>query len=203
MPHRHSLFSSLPTHLPSAAALAVVLAVAPAPPAAAHGDTIDFAIVTTQPTDGRVLTIATWENDKDRVTESIAGTLSAVDVNGRSLGPYKLIPAQGAKATYTTRQVLPPGRWKVTVDCGFPDLGHGVGTVNVPAPGVEANSAPTSTSEVPPKSRRATRSAHKSPTSSSAPLWAGLAAVALGGGVAFLVWRHRMGRRSQDGGVEL
>ncbi len=192
-----------PSRLAPVAALAALLAVGPAPSAAAHGDTIDFAIVTTQPADGRVRTVATWENDKDPVTDSVAGTLSAVDVNGRSLGPWKLVPVHGARATYTTRQALPPGRWKVTVDCGFPDLGHGAGTVDVPAPGTKPTDTPTSAPANPSKSRPADRSSsaaasarsadgHQSATSSTALIWTGTAvAAALVAGAAFLVVRRR------------
>ncbi|UQA92122.1 hypothetical protein [Streptomyces halobius] len=198
--------SSRSSRLTPVAALAALLAVAPAPPASAHGDTIDIDIVTTQPADGRVRTVATWENDKDPVTESIAGTLSAVDVNGRSLGPLKLVPVPGEKATYTTEKALPPGRWKVTVDCGFPDLGHGEATVNVPAAGDKPTDNRTSPPADPPKDRQKDRPAaeasaqsadgHKAATSSSAPLWAGAAAaVALGGGAAFLIARRRRAGR--------
>ncbi|WP_432142975.1 hypothetical protein [Streptomyces sp. bgisy084] len=183
-------------------ALAALLAAGPASPAAAHGDTINFGIVTTQPDDGRVRTVATWENDKDPVTESISGTLSAIDVNGRSLGPWKLIPVPGAKASYTTRQALPPGRWKVTVDCGFPDLGHGEATVDVPAAGTKPTDPPTRAPADPPKSRPAAETsaqsadAHRPTDSSPVPLWAGAAAAtALIGGAAFLVTRRRRAGR--------
>ncbi|MFE6738628.1 hypothetical protein [Streptomyces tubercidicus] len=197
MRHRRS------SRLTPVAALAVLLAVGPVSPAAAHGDTIDFGIVTTQPDDGRVRTVAKWENDKDPVTESIAGTLSAVDVNGRSLGPWKLIPVSGAKATYTTRQALPPGRWKVTVDCGFPDLGHGEGTVDVPAAArAKPTDTPAGAPAEPPKDRTTTKTSaqsadsHRSATSSSAPVWVGAAAAtALIGGAAFLVARRRRAGR--------
>ncbi|MEW9515495.1 LPXTG cell wall anchor domain-containing protein [Streptomyces tubercidicus] len=199
---RHPRFS----RLTPVTALAALLAVGPASSAAAHGDTIYFGIVTTQPDDGRVRTVATWENDKDPVTDSIAGTLSAVDVNGRSLGPWKLIPVAGAKATYTTRQALPPGRWKVTVDCGFPDLGHGAATVDVPAAGAKPTDTPTSAPADPPKDRPKDRPAtetsaestdgRQSTTSSSAPIWAGAAAAtALLGGAAFLIARRRRSGR--------
>ncbi|KUJ68543.1 hypothetical protein ACZ90_18330 [Streptomyces albus subsp. albus] len=185
------------------AALAALLVLGPAPSAAAHGDTIDFDLVTPQPVDGHVRTVATWQNDKDPVTESIAGTLSAVDVNGRSLGPWKLVPVDGLKATYTTRQALPPGRWKVTVDCGFPDLGHGQGTVDVPAAGGKPTGGPASApadpaTDRPPAERpHRTADAHPSGGRSSAPVWAGAAAaVVLGGGAATLVTvrRRRAGR---------
>ncbi|MEU9119114.1 hypothetical protein AB0C96_04530 [Streptomyces sp. NPDC048506] len=195
---RHRLSS----RLTPVAALAVLLAVGPASSAAAHGDTIDFGIVTTQPDDGRVRTVATWENDDDPVTESIAGTLSAVDVSGRSLGPWKLIPVSGATATYTTRQALPPGRWKVTVDCGFPDLGHGEGTVDVPAAGAKPTGTPTSAPANPPKDRPAAETSaqsagvHQSTTSSSIPIWApAAAATALLSGAAFMVARRRRAGR--------
>ncbi|WKX69195.1 hypothetical protein [Streptomyces sp. XD-27] len=189
------------------AAVAALLVTGPAPSAAAHGDTIDLDVVTTQPDDGRVRTVATWENDKDPVTEPIAGTLSAVNVNGRSLGPWKLVPVEGAEATYTTRQALPPGRWKVTVNCGFPDLGHGEATVDVPAAGTKPTGAPTSapadrTTDQPtdrPAAKESSESAddHASDTSSSTPLWVGtaVAAAALAGGAALLIARRRRAGR--------
>lgn len=100
-------------------------------PAAAHGDTIEFRIEKSGGGDGHVRAVATYENDKDPVTEKIAGTLSAVSAEGRTAGPWVLVAVPGAEATYSTREALPPGRWKITVESGLPDLGHGEGRVTV------------------------------------------------------------------------
>ncbi|MEU4211559.1 hypothetical protein AB0F13_16430 [Streptomyces sp. NPDC026206] len=124
-----------PAALASAAAIGALLLPAvlgTAGPAAAHGDTIHFTVTGDQP-DGHVRAVALWDNDNDPVDEPVAGTLTAEDLSGRTYGPWALVAVEGGKAAYTTREVLPPGRWKVTVHCGFPDLGHGEATVSVPA----------------------------------------------------------------------
>lgn len=98
-------------------------------PADAHGDSITFRIDGQHA--GHVRTVATWANDGDPVTEEIAATLSAVSTDGNSLGPWILIAVPGATATFTTREALPAGTWKVRVDSGYPALGLGTGTLTV------------------------------------------------------------------------
>ncbi|MGW6919665.1 hypothetical protein ACWGB8_38620 [Kitasatospora sp. NPDC054939] len=102
------------------AAAAVLLGAAPA---AAHGDTITLEIPGQD--NGHVTTVATWDNDRDPVTEEFAGTLSAASSDGRTAGPWRLVPITGRPGAYTTREILPAGHWKVTVVCAFPTLGRG------------------------------------------------------------------------------
>ncbi|MCA6091346.1 hypothetical protein LE181_04065 [Streptomyces sp. SCA3-4] len=130
---------------PAAGLIAALTVLGTAAPAAAHGDTIHFTVTGDRP-DGHVRAVAAWDNDDDPVDEPVAGTLTAQDPNGVTRGPWPLVRVEGAKATYTTRETLTPGTWKITVHCGFPDLGHGEATVNVPAltEGAPAPSATTS-----------------------------------------------------------
>ncbi|GHG53517.1 hypothetical protein [Streptomyces griseocarneus] len=130
---------------PAAGLLGALIVLGTAHPAAAHGDTIHFTVSGDRP-DGHVRAVAAWDNDDDPVDEPVAGTLTAQDPNGTTRGPWQLVPVEGAKATYTTREVLTPGTWKITVHCGFPDLGHGEATVNVPALGQVPPSSPPSSS---------------------------------------------------------
>ncbi|MEU4118610.1 hypothetical protein AB0F71_29470 [Kitasatospora sp. NPDC028055] len=104
-------------------ALAAVTVLPTATPAAAHGDTVHLDVTGQQ--DGRISTVATWENDHDPVTEEFAGTLSATAADGRTVGPWRLVAVPGRPGTYTTRELLPAGHWKISVDCAFPSLGHG------------------------------------------------------------------------------
>ncbi|MGK5732629.1 hypothetical protein, partial [Streptomyces sp. URMC 124] len=123
-----------PTTLAPALGCAALLVLGTPGTAAAHGDTIHFAVGGEQ--GGHVRTVATWENDGDPVDEAVAGTLTATGPDGRTAGPWQLVAAEGkngGKGAYTTREALPQGTWKVVVHCGFPDLGHGEGTVTVTA----------------------------------------------------------------------
>ncbi|MFJ9774625.1 hypothetical protein ACIRVF_25855 [Kitasatospora sp. NPDC101157] len=115
--------------VPLALAAAVVLPAAA--PAAAHGDTVHLDVAGQR--NGHVSTVATWENDHDPVTEEFAGTLSATAADGRTVGPWRLVPVSGQPGTYTTRELLPAGHWKVAVDCAFPSLGHGERELDVEA----------------------------------------------------------------------
>ncbi|MGT2526686.1 hypothetical protein ACU4GG_05330 [Streptomyces nojiriensis] len=98
----------------------------------AHGDTVK--VVVTGQREGRVTTEITWENDGDAIEEAVAATVNATSPDGsRTLGPWRLVRAAGASRTaWTTAEALPPGSWKVTVDVGFPSLGHGELDVAVP-----------------------------------------------------------------------
>ncbi|MFD7449361.1 hypothetical protein [Kitasatospora sp. NPDC059827] len=112
-------------------ALAAVAVLPTAAPAAAHGDTVHLDVTGQQ--NGRVSTVATWENDHDPVTEEFAGTLSATAADGRTVGPWRLVAVPGRPGTYTTRELLPAGHWKISVDCAFPSLGHGERELDVEA----------------------------------------------------------------------
>ncbi|MFJ6618841.1 hypothetical protein ACIQOW_14850 [Kitasatospora sp. NPDC091335] len=113
-------------------AFTAVAVLSAAAPAAAHGDTVHLDVTGQQ--NGRVSTFATWENDHDPVTGEFTGTLSASAADGRTLGPWRLVTVPGLPGTYTTREALPAGHWRVTVDCAFPALGHGEGELDVDAP---------------------------------------------------------------------
>ncbi|MFD9127270.1 hypothetical protein [Kitasatospora sp. NPDC059571] len=117
-------------------------------PAAAHGDTIAFAV--TSRIDGHLRAVATWENDHDPVTETIAATLSATADDGRTVGPWPLVPVPGEQSTLTTTTPLPPGHWKVTVESGFPALGRAQADLTVTAvPGTAPSAGPTAPSAAP------------------------------------------------------
>ncbi|MGW2868919.1 hypothetical protein [Kitasatospora sp. NPDC001225] len=113
----------------SALALAAAALLAAAAPAAAHGESVHLDVTGQQ--NGRVSTVATWENDHDPVTGEFAGTLSATATDGRAVGPWRLVTAPGRPGTYTTREILPVGHWRVTVDCSSPAPGHGEGELDI------------------------------------------------------------------------
>ncbi|MEU6232236.1 hypothetical protein [Kitasatospora sp. NPDC047058] len=99
--------------------------------ASAHGDTVHLEI--TGADNGHVTTAASFENDRDPVTEGFAGSLAATSSDGRTVGPWRLVAVPGRPGSYTTREILPAGHWKITVDCAFPDLGHGERELDVQA----------------------------------------------------------------------
>ncbi|WP_051969713.1 hypothetical protein [Kitasatospora azatica] len=115
---------------PTLCGLACLAVLGPAAPAEAHGDTIRFQISAVG--DGHPRATASYE-DGDPVDEPVAATLSAVSPDGRAVGPWPLVPLPNTQAGYTTRETLPPGTWKVTVDSGFPELGHGEAEITVTA----------------------------------------------------------------------
>ncbi|MFC5665161.1 hypothetical protein ACFP3U_19510 [Kitasatospora misakiensis] len=126
-----------------ALAAAVVLAPVSADPAAAHGDTVHLEVAGLD--NGHVTTVATWENDHDPVTEQFAGTLSATSADGRAAGPWRLVAVPGRPGTYTTREFLPAGHWRIAVDCAFPSLGHGERELDVEAAVISDPTLPTPT----------------------------------------------------------
>lgn len=122
------------THIPTAVAagpLAALVLLSAAPPAAAHGDTIAFTV--TALADGHLTALATWENDRDPVTDRVAGTLGATAADGRTVGPWPLVVLADPPGAYTTALQLPPGHWKVVVESGFPALGRGEAELDVTA----------------------------------------------------------------------
>ncbi|MFG3227654.1 hypothetical protein ACGF07_23120 [Kitasatospora sp. NPDC048194] len=133
----------------AAVALSAAAVLPTAAPAAAHGDSVHLEVTGQQ--NGHVSTEATWENDHDPVTEEFAGTLSATAADGRSVGPWRLVAVPGHPGTYTTRELLPAGHWRVSVDCAFPSLGHGERELDVEAavitdpvpPGASPTAGPT------------------------------------------------------------
>ncbi|MFB8240904.1 hypothetical protein ACFC58_30640 [Kitasatospora purpeofusca] len=136
----------MPRTRQSLAALALAGAVVLAPaavPAAAHGDTVRLEV--SGQDGGRITTVATWENDHDPVTEQFAGTLSATSADGRAAGPWRLVAVPGRPGTYTTREFLPAGHWRIVVDCAFPSLGHGERELDVEAAVISDPTLPTPT----------------------------------------------------------
>ncbi|GAA4896672.1 hypothetical protein ACFPM3_14060 [Streptomyces coeruleoprunus] len=125
------------TLLTAAALVASALWAAATPAAHAHGDGLKVDI--TGHASGRVEADVTWANDGDPVDERIAATVNAVSGDGRTaLGPWRLVRAEGgAPARHTTTEALPPGRWKVTVEIGHPELGRAEKVLTV-APGAVA-----------------------------------------------------------------
>ncbi|MFG2907866.1 hypothetical protein ACGF13_22720 [Kitasatospora sp. NPDC048286] len=138
----------------AALALAAAALLPAAVPAAAHGDGVHLDV--TGQRNGRVSTVATWENDHDPVTGEFTGTLFATASDGRTVGPWRLVTAPGGPGTYTTREALPVGHWRVTVDCVVPALGRGereldVDTVAIADPTPPETEGPA-LSEVSPRS---------------------------------------------------
>ncbi|MGW5421781.1 hypothetical protein [Streptomyces sp. NPDC003943] len=169
--------------------------------AQAHGDTVK-AVVTGQRA-GHVTTEITWENDGDAVEEAVAATVNATSPDGsRSLGPWPLVRDPGTRTGWSTVEVLTPGTWKVTVNVGFPSLGHGEAEISVPVvdpspPG--PRTTPTTPAPVP--------SASPSPSASPAADrgdrtvgWsvAGLAGFGLVGAVVGVLVRRTRARRVQS-----
>ncbi|MFJ7912136.1 hypothetical protein [Kitasatospora sp. NPDC096204] len=138
----------------AALALAAAALLPAAVPAAAHGDGVHLDV--TGQRNGRVSTVAIWENDHDPVTGEFTGTLSATASDGRVVGPWRLVTAPGSPGTYTTREALPVGHWRVTVVCVVPAPGHGereldVDTVAIADPTPPETEGPA-LSEVSPRS---------------------------------------------------
>ncbi|MBT1184658.1 hypothetical protein HET69_11600 [Streptomyces sp. CJ_13] len=200
--------------------LCQAMALAVSTPAQAHGDTVK--VVVTGQREGHVTADITWENDGDAIDETVAATVNAVSPDGaRSAGPWKLVRDTGKPAGWTTAEALPPGSWKVSVDVGFPALGHGDKEVAVPvvdpAPATSPTAPQPAASGTPdasatPSAAAPGTSADPSPSasSSSAPqaagdgdggdgtLWwttAGVAATALAGAAAGVLLRRARARR--------
>ncbi|MFI5530088.1 hypothetical protein ACIA8O_16240 [Kitasatospora sp. NPDC051853] len=147
--------------LAASLAVSTALALGTATPAAAHGDTIAFAV--TALVDGHLTVTATWQNDHDPVDEKVAATVNATSTDGRAVGPWPLVAVPGPPGVYTTARQLPPGYWTVAVDSGFPALGHGEAELDVTAvPGTAPS--PTATPSVP-----STPSAPSSPSPAPSP----------------------------------
>lgn len=187
--------------------------------ARAHGDTL--AVTVTGQRDGHVTADITWENDGDAVDEAVAATVNAVSADGsRTAGPWRLIrDLAAAPAGWTTAETLPPGAWKVSVDVGFPALGHGERAVSVPvvdpapttgaaAPSASAPPAPTAPAPATPTVSAPAPDPAASPSTSPAgkperTVWwttAGVAAAALAGAAAGLLLRRRRMRRMRGAG---
>lgn len=177
--------------------------------ARAHGDTVK--VVVTGERAGHVTADVTWENDGDAVESAVAATVNAVSGDGtRTLGPWRLVRDPAAPpAGWSTAETLPPGSWKVSVDVGFPALGHGEREVAVPvvdpAPSTASPTAAASAADTSPTPQTAPRTAATKPTPEpeagaargGAAWWtvAGVAVTALAGAAVGVLLRRRRARR--------
>ncbi|MFD9354116.1 hypothetical protein [Streptomyces sp. NPDC060031] len=215
--HRRPAFPAALTSLASLAAFGLVL-LSPAA-AHAHGDTVK--VVVTGQRGGHVTADVTWENDGDAVESAVAATVNAVSGDGaRTLGPWRLVRDPAAPpAGWSTAETLPPGNWKVSVDVGFPALGHGDREVAVPvvdpAPstggptaGAPTAGTPTATpsastpsapapAQPPAGSPSPTPATEPGATDRTAAWWtaAGVAVTALAGAAVGVLLRRRRARR--------
>ncbi|MER5728324.1 hypothetical protein ABT084_08180 [Streptomyces sp. NPDC002138] len=171
----------------------------------AHGDTVK--VVMTGQREGHVTADIAWENDGDPIEETVAATVNAVSGDGaRTMGPWRLVRDPAKKpAGWVTAESLPPGSWNVTVDVGFPALGHG--ELQLEAPAVDpapptgtptprpATPSPATPRTQPPSSEPPADRAE--PGSGPAVWWtaAGVTAAALIGAVAGILVRRRRERR--------
>ncbi|MFE2142026.1 hypothetical protein ACFXA3_09800 [Streptomyces sp. NPDC059456] len=188
----------------------------------AHGDTVK--VVVTGQREGHVTTEITWENDGDAIEEAVAATVNSASPDGsRTMGPWRLVRDAGTRTGWSTAEVLPPGTWKVTVDVGFPSLGHGEKEIAVPVvdpapsaatPSAAAPGGPSAASDAAaPGSPSAASGAPVSAASPSAAgsasaapadegddttMWwttAGVAVIALAGAAAGVLLRRARARR--------
>lgn len=194
--------------------LAQGLALAVAGAAHAHGDTLK--VVITGQRGGHVTADVTWENDGDPVEEAVAATVNAVSADGtRTAGAWRLVrDSGGAAAAWTTAEALAPGSWTVTVDAGFPSLGHAEREVAVPVvdpapptasatptastpPAPATSPAPTQTPASASASATSTEDTDGDTGSGSTGWWttAGVAGIALAGAAAGILLRRRRLRR--------
>ncbi len=155
----------------------------------AHGGTL--AVDITGHERGHVTALVTWENDKDSVDERVAATVNAVSPDGtRTAGPWVLVPDPSDAKRFTTAEVLPPGRWKVSVEVGHPALGRDEADITVAA--APARPAPERPAPVAPPPAEPTADAGPGPFR-TAPVATGI--LLAGCAAAFLAVRHR--RRSR------
>ncbi|MFJ6796763.1 hypothetical protein [Streptomyces sp. NPDC091268] len=202
---RRTAFPAARSALSTLAAFGLVL-LSPAA-AHAHGDTVK--VVVTGHRAGHVTADITWENDGDAVDKAVAGTVNAVSGDGsRTLGPWRLVRDPAAPpAGWSTAETLPPGSWKVSVDVGFPALGHGEREVGVPvvdpaptggpptAPGSPPPATATATAPVPtPTAPTAAVEPEPEPAADRTAAWltaAGVAVTALAGAAVGVLLRRR------------
>ncbi|MFI8265938.1 MULTISPECIES: hypothetical protein [unclassified Streptomyces] len=195
--------------------LVQALAVALPIEAQAHGDTVK--VVVTGQREGHVTTEITWENDGDAIEEAVAATVNSTSPDGsRTMGPWRLVRDAGTRTGWSTAEVLPPGTWKVSVDVGFPSLGHGEKEVAVPvvdpAPSGATPSAAAPSASAPPAPSGASAGPVSSASGSPAPatdaagenaggdrtVWwttAGVVVIALAGAAAGVLLRRARARR--------
>ncbi|GGO80069.1 hypothetical protein [Wenjunlia tyrosinilytica] len=198
-----------PASVPVTALMSAVALLGAVAPAAAHGGTIEFRVHGHDGDGGHVRAVATYADDQDPVTEKVSGTLSAVSSDGRTAGPWRLVAVPRSPGTYTTREELPKGEWRVTVESGFPEIGSGKGKVRItsaaaPADGKKEPDAArspadggTDTADTREEKAHPSDRASGEAASAGGNQWIGLAA-GIGGAVgALLGWRWRRNRRGR------
>ncbi|MFJ6940367.1 hypothetical protein [Streptomyces sp. NPDC101132] len=176
--------------------------------ARAHGDTLKVEVTGNR--EGRVTAVITWENDNDPLDEPVAGTVNAVSADGARLqGPWRLVADPGTPNGWTTKEALPSGTWKVSVDAAFPGLGHAERSLTVNPAGTGASAPPatrgpgaepvatTAPVAAPPAKGRPVTSEARRTGRTSATWWTAagvVVAAAAGAAVGVLVRRARARR---------
>jgi hypothetical protein len=83
-----------------------------ASPASAHGGAVDVVVSEDA---GLVRAAMVWKKDQEPVTDYLRVSFTAVDVDGRSFGPYPLHVDRAKRGQYVSQRQLPAGFWQVTV----------------------------------------------------------------------------------------
>ncbi|WP_406863807.1 hypothetical protein ABZO31_26580 [Streptomyces sp. HUAS MG47] len=158
---RRTLSAAVATAL-AGAALSLALADGTAH---AHGDTLKVEI--TGHDFGKVRANVVWENDDDPVEGRVAASVNARSADGRTAGPWKLVREPSSASGWTTSEALPPGRWTIVVEAGYPALGRDEEEITV-SPGTPASptTAPLPTTAPTPRSTAASPATAASPTAS-------------------------------------
>ncbi|GIG89646.1 hypothetical protein [Plantactinospora endophytica] len=103
--------------VPLLCALFLAAGLAPAAPAAAHGDKIKLLVAG----DGATgVTVQASYQDGHPLDNGVRLVLTATGEGGRTLGPLQLNPAGEGEGFYSTGPVLTPGSWQVTVTAPKP-----------------------------------------------------------------------------------
>lgn len=101
-----------------AAVLAFMVGLVPAGPASAHGGPVTVDVAGDGA--GGVTVLATYQQDRHPVDETINLVLVATGESGRKVGPIQLRPTAEGRGFYATGDVLTPGAWQVTVTASQP-----------------------------------------------------------------------------------
>lgn len=133
---------TLPLLGPAALTLAAAAVLPCAAPALAHGDAVRLDVGDAP--GGHVRTEASWADDRTPVADGFDGTLAATAPDGRSAGPWRLVGLPDRPGTYTTREALPAGHWRISVGCERPAPGRGERELDVEAATFAAGSEPPS-----------------------------------------------------------
>ncbi|MBE1485118.1 hypothetical protein [Plantactinospora soyae] len=103
--------------VPLLCALFLAAGLAPAAPAAAHGNKIKLAVAG----DGATgITVRASYDDGHPLDTGVRLVVTAVADGGRRVGPLQLDPAGEGQGFYSSGPVLIPGRWQVTVTAPKP-----------------------------------------------------------------------------------